>query len=267
MSYSIWKKCALACVLAAAPSVYAVDGVVLIDQAHALAGNITPGDAPGFPITISQPGSYKLSGNLTVPDASTNAIQIAADSVTIDLNGFTISGPVACQPFAGACPATTPQHGISADVPASGNPAPRGTKISNGTVRGMGGYGIFLQGDGSSVDHVVATDNANGGFLVNGRVSDSAAVNNGNVGIFTIIVLNSLANENHGTGIQVDASGGVAIGDVASFNGGLGMSLPNGSAFNNTIVRNGSFGITTICPSVISGNTIVSDTGGTIQIT
>jgi hypothetical protein len=40
---------------------------VLIDQNRALAGNVTPGDNPGFPVTLSLPGSYRLSGNLTAP--------------------------------------------------------------------------------------------------------------------------------------------------------------------------------------------------------
>ena len=34
----------------------AADGVVLITHAKALAGNITPGDAPGYPITLSKTG-------------------------------------------------------------------------------------------------------------------------------------------------------------------------------------------------------------------
>src|SRR5438477_1054895 len=75
---------------------FAVDGVLLIDQNRALAGNVTPGDTPGFPVTISQSGSYRLSGSLTVPDMNTTAIQITADNVTLDLNGFSIIGPVAC---------------------------------------------------------------------------------------------------------------------------------------------------------------------------
>ena len=70
----------------------AVDGLVLIDQNHALAGSVTPGDAPGFPVTISQAGSYRLASNLTVP-AGVNAIEITANDVTIDLNGFSIVGP------------------------------------------------------------------------------------------------------------------------------------------------------------------------------
>src|SRR5438093_8400021 len=88
--------CILTILVAAAVPVYALDGVVLINQNAALAGNVTPGDTPGFPVTISVTGSYKLSGNLTVPDANTTAILINADDVTIDLNGFSIIGPTVC---------------------------------------------------------------------------------------------------------------------------------------------------------------------------
>src|SRR6266436_5075236 len=77
-------------------NMYAVDGIVLIDQNRALAGNVTPGDTPGFPVTISLSGSYRLSGNFTVPNANTTAILITAHNVTIDLNGFSILGPTVC---------------------------------------------------------------------------------------------------------------------------------------------------------------------------
>ena len=70
----------------------AVDGVVLLDQNHAIAGGTTPGDLAGYPISINSPGSYRLSSNLTVPIGS-NGIEINVDGVTIDLNGFSIIGP------------------------------------------------------------------------------------------------------------------------------------------------------------------------------
>lgn len=83
---------AAAAALALAPAVsFAVDGVILIDQNKALAGNVTPGDTPGFPVTITAPGSYRLAGNLTVPVGG-DGIAIAADGVTVDLNGFSIIG-------------------------------------------------------------------------------------------------------------------------------------------------------------------------------
>jgi hypothetical protein len=73
-------------------TVFAVDGVILIDQNKALAGNVTPGDGAGYPVILSLSGSYRLSGNLTVPVSATG-IQITADGVSLDLNGFSIIGP------------------------------------------------------------------------------------------------------------------------------------------------------------------------------
>ena len=76
------------------PMLFAVDGVVLINQTNALAGNVTPGDTPGFPVTITQPGSYRLSSNLNL--GYPGAIDIESDNVTIDLNGFSIIGGGIC---------------------------------------------------------------------------------------------------------------------------------------------------------------------------
>lgn len=53
----------------------------------------TPGDADSV-YRITQPGSYYLTSNLAldVPNAQKSMIEVAASNVTIDLNGFTISG-------------------------------------------------------------------------------------------------------------------------------------------------------------------------------
>jgi hypothetical protein len=59
-------------------------------------GGVTPSDTPGFPITIDAPGSYRLVSNLTVTNTSqktgqpSHGIVIAANNVTLDLNGFRI---------------------------------------------------------------------------------------------------------------------------------------------------------------------------------
>jgi hypothetical protein len=59
------------------------DGVVLINQSKVMA-------VGHFPYTIKTPGSYRLAGNLTVPGG--NGIDVSATPVSIDLNGFTITG-------------------------------------------------------------------------------------------------------------------------------------------------------------------------------
>src|SRR5207249_12260390 len=69
-------------------SAYAVDGQVLINQSKL--------SASGGTYTITSPGSYKLSGNLQQKDKDTQVIVIASDNVTIDLNGFSVTGPVDC---------------------------------------------------------------------------------------------------------------------------------------------------------------------------
>ena len=45
---SLVRLLAAGLIIAGTASVGAVDGVILIDQNRALAGGITPGDAPGF---------------------------------------------------------------------------------------------------------------------------------------------------------------------------------------------------------------------------
>jgi len=86
----------LACISLILPAIATASGPVVITQAAALQGGISGVcDTPGFPITICKPGSYVLGSNLTVP-ANTDGIDIAVSDVTIDLNGFTLKGPVTC---------------------------------------------------------------------------------------------------------------------------------------------------------------------------
>src|SRR5262249_58909727 len=93
-------------------------GQVEINQTTALAGNVTPGDAAGFPVTLSVGGSYKLTGNLSVPDADTTALIITADYVTLDLNGFSLRGKQACT----GSPVTNFRPTGTGDRIAAGNP-------------------------------------------------------------------------------------------------------------------------------------------------
>lgn len=68
------------------------EGVRVITQEDAEVGNVTAGDAPGFPVTISESDSYRLGSNMTLLDGDTTGIEITAGTVTLDLNGFSIVG-------------------------------------------------------------------------------------------------------------------------------------------------------------------------------
>ena len=115
----------------------AVDGVVLIDQNRALAGGITPGDAPGFPITISVSGTYRLSGNLSVPPL-TSAIVMTVSNITLDLNGFSITTPT--NPGGATDSMGQVVFGIGYHGPGIGS----GFTIRNGVIEGFGGPISFV---------------------------------------------------------------------------------------------------------------------------
>jgi hypothetical protein len=94
LNHSI-AACAVISLLLSADTI-ASEGVIEINQAAALAGGITPSDAPGFPVTLDQPGSYRLTGNLDFTTISEDpfgvtGIVITAEDVSLDLGGFSVS--------------------------------------------------------------------------------------------------------------------------------------------------------------------------------
>ena len=84
------------------PMALAVDGAREIHQACVATGCF-PGDTAGWPVLITEPGSYVLTSGLTVPDANTTAISIDAPHVSLDLHGFSITGPNTCDFGNGTC--------------------------------------------------------------------------------------------------------------------------------------------------------------------
>ena len=64
-----------------------------INQTCAVQTGCFPGDAPGFPVTITDSGSYRLTSNLNQIPASQDGLFLANSRITIDLNGFAIVGP------------------------------------------------------------------------------------------------------------------------------------------------------------------------------
>lgn len=157
----------------------------LVPGTSAAAGPVTvidPGraDKPGFLVVIEQAGHYRLSGNMKVPDANTTAIEINADNVTLDLNGHVIQGPTRCQQL----PAPCWPSGVGNGIHAVGR---NGIVIRNGIIQGMGNYGVYLETNSVSLDHIVVNRNGHGGAVFfGGSISNSVAEGNGGDGIFGV---------------------------------------------------------------------------------
>jgi hypothetical protein len=210
-------------VLALAPSAFAVDGVREINQ--------TTVDAlGGFPYRIQSPGSYRLTGNLEIPDADTTGIVIETEHVSLDLNGHSIR--------CASCSGTGSGDGIQA------GPATANVAIRNGYVTGVGNRGISLEG-----------------FI--GLVEDVRIGRTGGTGLAlgeNTILIDSQATHN-GRGIEM-ARGSLALDSVASWNLGTGLQLNEFAVISGvTANENQGGGIVPTEGSVVIRSTANMNTG------
>jgi hypothetical protein len=229
--------------LVVAPTpVIAAGGVLEINQACAAIGCFA-GDQPGFPITITSPGSYALTSNLQLSGA--DGIRINSSSVHLDLRGFTITGQVTCSGSPATCVPSLETNSFGGIVALS---ATQGVVVRNGAVMGFSA-GIFSSQRGL-VEDVTVSQNSNTGLVAREGtvVRRVGALLNGRMGIEVIIggeVVNSTANDNGQFGF---ATGGTPTKG--------GATIRNSSAY-----RNGGYGIYDWGRSLIEGS-LISDNRG-----
>lgn len=237
----------------------AAEGVHQINQA-CVADGCFEGDTPGWPVLITQPGSYRLTSNLDLRDApvpgEAKAIQVQIDSslpnlmFDIDLNGFSIFGPVTCTGFpVTACDGdsgggfgiqTTSAarihdgmvHGFRTGVSCFSN-----CIVERVVARRNAGVGIYTTNNASLVIDSIAHDNLDAGIWATGRVRGSAVEDNGQEGLF----------------LNPNTS---ADGNVIRDNGGNGVRCASCLLTNNTIANNGGFGVTFSGSSSWQGNAV-----------
>lgn len=205
----------------------------------------------GFPIVISAPGSYYLTGNITGAEGS-DGIQVTANGVTIDLNGFELvgvgdefdSGIRAADPFTNV----TIRNGVVRGWGYRGLDLQYVTnvRIENVTVTGCGNFGawtgrdavvshsIFAEnalgivvGSGSALTHCVASGNSADGFGGDSGVTFTAcsAFQNGGAGISATsgcVVTQCSVYVNGGSGIRLLYAGSI-VGCGVYGNGGDGI--------------------------------------------
>ena len=221
MSRIVYPLIIVAALVGSVPA-FAIDGTTLINQASVMA-------AGGFPYKITQPGSYKLSGNLVVP-AEMNGIEVTASGVTLDLNGFGLTGPIVCDAFGANC----------SPIPVA---LTRGIFAMNGGVVVRNGYVCgFTRGVAFAeiVEDIVAFSNSSIGIVTSGAlVRHDSASGNGGIGIECrdCAVIENVANNNGGTNQT-----------------GTGLTLLNGMFGSNTLDGNRLGGVQLVGPVVSQGN-------------
>jgi len=198
--------------------------------------------------TISQPGSYYLTTNLT--GGAFNGINITANGVTLDLMGFELVGGPGNAGFG------ITVSGMRTNI-----------TVRNGTVRNWGGDGVHLSAARNCVlQNVRALNNSEAGLVVgdasvvNGCVA-SFNTSDGIVGGEACSILGCVVFTNHANGIRIGAVG--VVRDCSAMrNGAAGLITEEGSTINDcSAAYNSSTGIKTSPGSTVTGCSAYANKG------
>ena len=197
---------------------HAVDGVLEINQASVAAGG-------GFPVSISQAGSYRLTSNLVT--SGSDGITATVDDVRIDLNGYALIGPGSCSPnIDGTGKLTSVTCSGVAGVGVEGV-----ASLSNGTIRGFA-TGIEGVADRAlELDRMHLTENGTGVEFATGDAS--------------LRITNSRFSVHFGPGVTTFGAVGnvVVLDSVFELNGARGLRLAAGLVSRSSFHQNGGEGI------------------------
>jgi parallel beta-helix repeat protein len=177
-------------------------------------------------IERDQPGSYRLTSNLNTDSAVETVVRIVDSHVTVDLNGFTISGPNVCSGMPLVC--TALGGGAAVDVLGTG------VVVRNGIVLGMGNYGISL-GSGNHVDAFLVASNGDHGIVGqhNSMITGCRVERNRFIGIAFLggnLIRGNIVHGNGTTGIFTDGGGSLITDNTVTSNPTLGGSFATGDA-------------------------------------
>jgi hypothetical protein len=203
------------------------------------------------PYTIDSPGLYCLARNLTYSATTGNAITVNASGVTLDLMGFSLTGP-------GKTSGTN--FGIRF------NPGLANVEIRNGTVASFGYLAIYdSDSQGSRLIGLRIRDNGATGVEMDGNnqvVMGCSFLDNGGKGaiIQKGLIKGNLASNNGSNGMNAGV-GSTISGNMCHSNGGKGINAYGGNlVLDNTVTSNGNYGIQTGDGCTVTGNTCRGNT-------
>ena len=258
----------------------ASDGLLEINHTCATQTGCFDGDTANYPVTITAPGSYRLTSNLAVPDENTDGISVETSSVSVDLSGFEITRTACVGVTTNCTPASGTGSGVDVTL------GSEGVAVRNGSITGMGARGVFLRaqseaqnlrvrwnrqegvrvGVGSTVSGITAYENDGDGILASSgsTVSGSSSYRNEGNGIWAdagSTVAGNTAYLNTGDGIFTN-NGCTVAGNTTSSNSDDGIEANFGSTvFDNTSYDNGGDGVVAFSGSSVQRNTVRSNTG------
>ena len=234
-----------------------------------------------IPITLSQPGSYYLTTNLTGV-AGQHGITINGPRVTVDLMGFELRGVPGSLSGIHMNPASGP-HIRNGSITGWGQDGINGTNggagiIEDLRVTGNGRWGISFN-SGSQVRKCIASSNGDVGIITSNdvEIDDCVAVGNGTHGIQAgtgSTIRRCLTVQNVAAGITGSGIDGLNIIECNSEFNGSGIATLGQTIVKDSFARSNRVAGIAVGPgSTVQGcnasdngtNGISVDLGGTVQ--
>ena len=220
------------------------------------------------PYTISQAGSYYLTGNVDVTGGT--AIVITADNVALDLNGFTISSSSGSAVgdainIDGRKNLAISNGGIRGGSTAGTGFAgginwnsiqPSNVRVSSVTVAGVSSYPIDLGGDGSSVVQGCSVSGSANFGIQAGTVSNSTALRCGSTPIVATTISNSVGS--------LASNGTLTVFDTSASASSI-SSIQTGVTTANTNISSANTGISTANTNINTANTSINTANTSIN--
>jgi hypothetical protein len=222
----------------------------------------TPG-AGNYQFIISAPGNYYLSRNLNVANSNNSCIDITAPGVSVDLNGFQISGGGSAGLGDGIDVETAATDCIIKNGSVTGFNYGISSSARGGTLSQLRAFscdvGLKL-GPGGKAEFCEAHDNFTGVAAAAGGcyVTHTAANFNQGYGIFAELAngctIRDCSAGHCGTGITCYEAAGCSLVDCdANFNQADGFDAGSGAVVINCVATGNDYGITADTYSTIKG--------------
>ncbi len=254
--------------------------LVLFSAAVAHAGSLTPPPGPIAPTmrslaeveprrpltmtfgeldavwVISQPGSYYLTGPV-IGEVGKHGIKIAAEHVTLDLNGFTLFG------IPGSLSGITVLPNRDAGIPDTRY----NVRVFNGIVQQWGQHGVDLRAIvGGSIENIQSTENTGDGIRVGyGMTVRNCFVRGNAVGITSDFgatsIIDCVALLNRGNGIRSFVNSTIErcssrFNQGNGIEGGFGCVIRSSTTSNNTLYGIYAFNACNVLDCVSGSDTV-----------
>ena len=190
-------------------------------------GTIAQTSTTVFPIRITAAGSYVVTTNIVPASTTVDAIDVNANNVSINLNGFSIIG-----------------RGSGSGVGINGA-SHASISVTNGTVTSMGSRGVLL-GNNALVKGVNAISNGSDGIAAgnNSEVDNCGASSNAGAGIVCgndCLIQDNAADANSVDGMYT-GTGGTVIRNAASDNTFYGIHSGINAGLGKNVLGNNGLG-------------------------